>query len=43
VKFYLFTFAPPASGAELVQSRSELNRRLDGFVADLKEFAASVD
>jgi phosphoglucomutase/phosphomannomutase len=43
VKFYLFTFAPPASGTELVQSRSELNRRLDGFVADLKEFAASVD
>ncbi|MFO0264781.1 MAG: phospho-sugar mutase, partial [Planctomycetota bacterium] len=43
VKFYLFTFAPPASGAELEQSRGELSRRLDGFVSDLKNFATAVE
>lgn len=43
IKFYLFTAAPPASGPELERSRQELGSRLDGFVADLKNFAASVE
>ncbi len=43
IKFYLFTASPPASGGELERSRQELNTRLDGFVADLKNFAASVE
>ncbi|MFM7563928.1 MAG: phospho-sugar mutase, partial [Planctomycetota bacterium] len=43
IKFYLFTAAPPASGSELERSRQELDSRLDGFVADLKNFAASVE
>jgi phosphoglucomutase/phosphomannomutase len=43
IKFYLFTAAPPASGAELERSRQVLGSRLDGFVADLKNFAASVE
>lgn len=43
VKFYLFTSAPPARGVELERSRTELNLRLDRFVAELKNFAAAVE
>ena len=43
VKFYMFTFTPECTPASLASAKSAMSQRLDGFAADLKKFAASVD
>ena len=42
VKFYSFTYVPAEQMADLDRTRDEMERRLDGFVKDLTEFAETV-
>ena len=42
VKFYMFTYLPPGDIQSLEKAQEDMAARLDGFQADLEEFAASV-
>ena len=42
VKFYMFTFVPAEQLADLDSARSDMERRLDQFTADLRQVADSV-
>ncbi|MHB8897317.1 MAG: phospho-sugar mutase [Thermoguttaceae bacterium] len=39
VKFYMFTYAPPAESRDVAAAREMLERRLDALEADLRKFA----
>ncbi len=41
VKFYMFTYCPPELIADLEDTRSQMQQRLDQLEADLREFAAA--
>lgn len=42
VKMYMFTFVPPDSMTDLVQSKAEMQKRLDAFAEDIGAFAKTV-